>query len=108
MVGTRIRELRVQKKLSISELAEKAGVSKSYISHIERNLQKNPSIQFLEKLALVLDVNVYTLLQPKEQAIDQEWIELIHEAIMLGVTKEEIHDLKTFIQFNKYKNTNLE
>ncbi|MBD2798676.1 helix-turn-helix transcriptional regulator, partial [Xenorhabdus sp. 18] len=47
MIGERIKRLRLQKGISLTELAEKAGVAKSYISSIERNLQKNPSIQFL-------------------------------------------------------------
>ena len=42
--------------MSMTELAEKAGVAKSYLSSLERNLQTNPSIQFLEKIAVVLDV----------------------------------------------------
>ena len=49
MIGERIKRLRLQKGISLTELAEKAGVAKSYISSIERNLQKNPSIQFLER-----------------------------------------------------------
>lgn len=42
MIGERIKRLRLQKGISLTELAEKAGVAKSYISSIERNLQKNP------------------------------------------------------------------
>ena len=62
MIGERIKRLRLQKGISLTELAEKAGVAKSYISSIERNLQKNPSIQFLEKIAAVLQIPVDTLL----------------------------------------------
>ncbi len=42
MIGERIKRLRLQKGISLTELAEKAGVAKSYISSIERNLQKKP------------------------------------------------------------------
>ena len=58
MIGDRVKKLRLEKKMSLSELAEKAGVAKSYLSSLERNLQTNPSIQFLEKIATVLSVPV--------------------------------------------------
>lgn len=52
LIGQRIKQYRKEKGYSLSELAEKAGVAKSYLSSIERNLQTNPSIQFLEKSPL--------------------------------------------------------
>lgn len=56
LIGETIKQLRQEKKMSISELADKAGVAKSYLSSIERNLQTNPSIQFVEKISSVLGV----------------------------------------------------
>ena len=44
MIGERIKQLRLEKGYSITELAEVSGVSKSYLSYIERNLQTNPSL----------------------------------------------------------------
>ncbi|HLS09757.1 helix-turn-helix transcriptional regulator, partial [Lentibacillus sp.] len=63
MIGEKIKRLRKEKQMSISELAEKAGVAKSYLSSIERNLQTNPSIQFIEKISAVLDVPVNDLIR---------------------------------------------
>src|SRR5699024_11234163 len=37
LIGERIKKLRQEKNMSISELAEKANVAKSYLSSIERN-----------------------------------------------------------------------
>ncbi|WP_083270708.1 helix-turn-helix domain-containing protein [Bacillus marinisedimentorum] len=62
VIGDQIRKHRQSKGMSISGLAHKAGVSKSYLSSIERNLQTNPSIHIIEKLALALNVNVDTLM----------------------------------------------
>ena len=45
MIGERIKRLRLQKGISLTELAEKAGVAKSYISSIERNLQNGSKIK---------------------------------------------------------------
>ena len=49
MIGDRVKRIRLEKNLSMSELADKAGVAKSYLSSLERNLQSNPSIPSLDK-----------------------------------------------------------
>ena len=56
MVGDRIKELREERGLSLSALAKYSGVSKSYISNIERGIQTNPSLIVMKKLAETLDV----------------------------------------------------
>ncbi|HDX9578828.1 helix-turn-helix domain-containing protein [Bacillus cytotoxicus] len=103
MIGERIKRLRLQRGISLTELAEKAGVAKSYISSIERNLQKNPSIQFLEKISNVLHVPVDVLLHDEpteEHAMDSEWIKLVKEAMHSGISKEQFRE---FLEFNKWK-----
>lgn len=103
MIGERIKRLRLQRGISLTELAEKAGVAKSYISSIERNLQKNPSIQFLEKISNVLHVPVDVLLHDEpaeEHAMDSEWIKLVEEAMHSGISKEQFRE---FLEFNKWK-----
>lgn len=91
--------------MSISELAEKANVAKSYLSSIERNLQVNPSIQFMEKVSDVLEVNVYDLLQSNETSqpenLDDEWLKIVQEAMESGVTKEQFRE---YLAFNKWRN----
>ncbi|WP_213144429.1 helix-turn-helix domain-containing protein [Neobacillus citreus] len=66
MIGEKIRELREKKNLSISELAERAGVAKSYLSLIERNNYSNPSIHYLTKICKVLDVSLNDLINFEE------------------------------------------
>ncbi|GAA0497994.1 helix-turn-helix domain-containing protein [Salinibacillus aidingensis] len=105
MIGERIKKQREQKNMSLSELAEQAGVAKSYLSSIERNLQSNPSIQFLEKISAVLGVSVNTFLHDStenlsKEHLDQEWITLVQEAMQSGVSKEEF---KSFLEYNKWK-----
>jgi len=92
-----------KKKMSLSELAEKAGVAKSYLSSIERNIQSNPSIHFLEKVSEVLGVSVNTLLhdeQGETLGLDSDWEDLVREAMSSGVSKEEFRE---FLEFNKWK-----
>lgn len=104
MLGERIKELRTEQNMSISELAEKAGVAKSYLSSIERNKQTNPSIQFIEKISDALDVSVNDLLYDagdvKIEDLDKEWLEIVLEAMQSGVSKREF---KEFLEFNKWR-----
>jgi len=49
-IGGKIRTLRKQKGLKISELAEKLGVSRSYLSNLEIHKTDSIQISVLEKL----------------------------------------------------------
>ncbi|WP_080848418.1 helix-turn-helix domain-containing protein [Cytobacillus gottheilii] len=104
MIGDRVKKLRMEKKLSLSELAEQAGVAKSYLSSLERNLQTNPSIQFLEKVAGVLDVPVDHLIheQINKEELDSDWMKIVKEAMESGVSKEQFRE---FLDFNKWRTT---
>ncbi|AIE60105.1 helix-turn-helix domain-containing protein [Bacillus methanolicus] len=102
MIGDRVKKLRLEKQMSLSELAEQAGVAKSYLSALERNLQRNPSIQFLEKIAGVLNVPIDHLIleQPNKEDLDSEWMKIVKEAMESGVSKEQFRE---FLEFYKWK-----
>lgn len=113
MVGERLRELRLEKGYSISELAELAGVSKSYLSYIERDVQKNPSLQFLRKIALTLEIEVEDLLgsspvidHSNEFVFDKEWSKLLHKAIEEGMSKNDFREFRDYLKFRKWKEAN--
>ncbi|NLK00090.1 MAG: helix-turn-helix domain-containing protein [Clostridia bacterium] len=59
-IGGKIRHVRTKKKLSLANVAEKVGVSPSYISEIERG-NARPSIGTLRKLSEVLDIGLEKL-----------------------------------------------
>lgn len=104
MIGQRVKQLRAEKGWSLNELAERAGVAKSYLSSIERDIQSNPSIHFLEKISVVLDVPIQTFFQPQpridEQELDPEWTMLVREAMESGVTKDQFVE---FLEYNKWR-----
>ncbi len=107
MIGDKISRLRQKKGYSISELAKLSNVSKSYVSHIERGLQTNPSLHFLYKIADTLETSIDYLVQENGRSlamnpeIDEEWINLILGAIKEGVSKEDFRD---FCDYRKYEN----
>lgn len=104
LIGQKIKTLRQEQNLSISELADKAGVAKSYLSSIERNIQTNPSIQFIEKISQVLNVSVNDLINEyplNDEELDDEWLEIVKEAMQSGVSKEQFLE---YLEFNKWRN----
>jgi XRE family transcriptional regulator of biofilm formation len=104
-------EFRKQKGLTLSELAKRANISKSYLSNIERNLNRNPSIDVVKRIATVLDIDLDTFLGPVksntvQQEIGQDLIDFVAELKETGIQKEQIKEYKTLFEFIKWKNQN--
>jgi XRE family transcriptional regulator, master regulator for biofilm formation len=104
-------ELRRQKGLSLSELAKRTRISKSYLSNIERNLNRNPSIDVVQRIAAVLDIELDTFLSNERtnashQKIDEDLINFAAELKESGVQKEQISEYKTLFEFIQWKNQN--
>lgn len=104
LVGVKLKNLRLKRGYSINELSDRSGVSKSYLSYIERGIQKNPSLQVLSKLAHTLDTNVEELLDNNNTSldgIDEDWVSLVEEAIEDGITKEDFAGILEYVKFKK-------
>ncbi|MDQ0196569.1 helix-turn-helix domain-containing protein [Paenibacillus wynnii] len=104
-LGQRIHQLRLEKDLSLSELADRAHVAKSYLSNVERNIQSNPSIMFIEKIADALQVSMHILLygelsETEEALLDSDWFGLVQDAMASGVSKQEF---KEFLDYQKWR-----
>ena len=61
LFGLRVRELRRKKALSQEQLGFRCGLSKNYISDLERGT-RNVTIKVMEKLALGLECEIWQLL----------------------------------------------
>lgn len=76
--GKRIRQLREAKRLTQKELGIKADMEYQYLGAIERG-EKNPSLDFIEKIAVSLELKPYQLFMFEEgQRVDK------------GITVDEI------------------
>ncbi len=113
MIGKNIYRIRKQRGLTLSELAERALISKSYLSNIERNLNINPSIQVMKKIAGVLQVDLQKLLKPEEEfneeavsPVEKEWLNFIYDLKEIGIAKENVQDYKILLQFLKWHQEN--
>ncbi len=60
-----LREVRQERGLSQEELADRAGLHRTYISQVERGL-KSPSLRSLEQIAQALDLPASALLRRME------------------------------------------
>lgn len=61
LIGARLREARRRKELSLSELAERTGLTKGFLSQVERDLA-SASVGTLMRLCEALDINAGDLL----------------------------------------------
>jgi XRE family transcriptional regulator of biofilm formation len=105
MIGKRVKQMRIDRGLTLTELADRAGVAKSYLSSIERDIQSNPSIHFLEKICSVLQVPIESFLHDEStlhQELDEGWVGLVQEAMQSGISKEQFLE---FLEYNKWRKT---
>ena len=61
-LGTRLRELREERGMSLKVLAVKAGVSESFVSQVERG-SANPSVASLRRLSEALETSIGALFE---------------------------------------------
>lgn len=66
MLGEKIRKKRMEKNMSLKELAEKIDLTASFLSQVERELAE-PSITSLRKIADALEVPIFYFLLDDEE-----------------------------------------
>lgn len=100
MDGKKIRDLRLKRGLSLTELSRLSGVSKSYLSFIERGKQTNPSLEVIEKISKALKIDLQTLITTQTKniknsgpEIDREVIQLALEMSNSNIDKEKLRQL---------------
>jgi transcriptional regulator with XRE-family HTH domain len=64
IIGGRIAKRRAALRLEQTELAEKAGLSRAYISRLESGIVPNPKLLDLERVADALDIPLSALMAP--------------------------------------------
>ncbi|MEH7214251.1 helix-turn-helix transcriptional regulator [Priestia megaterium] len=109
MIGEKIKNLRLKKGYSITRLAEEANISKSYLSHLEKGLNNNPSLQMLDKIASSLHTTIDDLIEgdiscpalTSKPTLNLEWLHLIERAVQDGMTKEEFIEFQYYLKFRK-------
>lgn len=92
-LSERIRELRLKKDWSQSELARKSGLSNEYISKIELGKAENVGLQTLEAISEALEINISLLITDGDGAsvkskktLDKNLSIQLHEIPLLSGT----------------------
>jgi len=67
LIGTRLRQLREEKRLSQGDIEERTGLLRCYVSRVE-NGHTVPSLETLERFAGVFDVPLYQLFFSGDEA----------------------------------------
>jgi len=104
-LGEKIKELRLEKKLTLSKLAEIAKVGQSTINDIESGKAKNPKTDTLVKLADALSVSVNELILENWDDVYNEndklknEVELL-ESIQKTYGKQSVQLLEDFFKLN--------
>ncbi|ATH93270.1 transcriptional regulator [Bacillus glycinifermentans] len=110
MIGKVIRMYRKRKGYSINQLADIAGVSKSYLSKIERGVHRNPSVEFLKKISHALKVELKELFDTevilyRRAEHDEEWRTHLVEAVQAGMNQEELFQFTHRLRQQKKERT---
>ncbi len=108
MIGENLKKYRLAKGISLTELAEQSGVSKSYLNSLERNIKSNPSINVINRLADVLDTNLHDIIGTGEDqaspAQESQGLELFNEeAKKAGIEEVDLNEYKQVIDYIKWK-----
>lgn len=93
--GSKIKEIRLMRKMSQEELGEKVDVTKSFISKVE-NEKTEPSLEMLNKIAEALDVDIVEFFdnkKPAPQVIREaggQWLILGEKLEKEGITPDQV------------------
>ena len=87
MVGKRVRQLRLRRNLTQEQLAERAGISTSFLGHIERGSRKL-SLDSFCRIARALDCTANDLLPMEGGNARLSALELLRCAAMLAEAED--------------------
>jgi transcriptional regulator with XRE-family HTH domain len=75
-VGSRIKSLRLKKKLSQARVAESSGISSKYLGEVERG-EANISVELVGKVAQGLGVPMAAIMENEHEQPHQELVDAI-------------------------------
>ena len=93
LLGKQLAELRQRSGLSISALAYKAGVAKSYLLKIEKGEVENPGLGTLDLIARALGVTLDDLLNPSSEKTKRK----AKESSQQGISPPFSESLREFL-----------
>lgn len=88
-----LKLLRIINNYSIKDLSEKAGISVSYITDIEKGKKTKPSIDILDKYSKALGIKKTTIMYFQEEFEEKDYDlqNMMLEILLKTVKRQEIH-----------------
>ena len=80
LVGSRLKSIRVKRKMSQAAIAEASGISSKYLGEVERG-EANISIELINRIAVALNASMSAILENEHERPHQE---LISEIVTLA------------------------
>lgn len=69
--ASKLHDLRIEKRLSLQNVADAVGISKAHVFNLEKGITANPSMELVVKLAELFRVRVADLVGDEPEAEDQ-------------------------------------
>jgi len=104
LLGSRIRQFRQHKNLTLNQLATMTDLTASYISQIERDII-DPSLSSLRKIATALETPLYVFLADEEEeqvlikANERKKLELPNSSVKYEFLSPMTSDIKSDVKF---------
>ncbi|MBM7705951.1 transcriptional regulator with XRE-family HTH domain [Chryseomicrobium aureum] len=95
MIGSRLKEIRKQQKMTLKELAEGANVSISFLSQVERG-KSSVTLESLRKISEVLGVNPSVFFAGQENRRDEA--AFYYKDLAEGFQNPEFHPILVTLQ----------
>ena len=93
----RIKQLRLDNKLSQEELSKKLNLSRSTVNMYERG-EREPDFNTLNKIATFFDVSVDYLLGNEENYVPKGYVDVIGYALEKRISADKLKKLIDFLE----------
>ena len=91
--GARLKELRMKHNKSLQQVADAIGASKAHIWDLERGESKNPSLDFVKKIAIFFNVGIADLVGERPNDEDKSSAAALYRDVK-ELSKDDIETIR--------------
>jgi transcriptional regulator with XRE-family HTH domain len=95
-IGSRIKTIRKERGITQTDLALKAGISRTYLADLEGD-RYAPSLKILGVIAEALNLKLSELIEDEEMELSESYIKVMQSAKKSGIKPERLAALIEFL-----------
>jgi transcriptional regulator with XRE-family HTH domain len=95
-IGNRIKAIRKDRGITQTDLAIKAGMSRTYLADIEGN-RYTPSLNILKVIADALNLKISDIIEEEDGELSESYIKIVQSAKKSGIKPERLAALIEFL-----------